>query len=789
MEKEYEGLNISSRNSSFIKKSFISLLAVTISIILLLTIFLTMNNINLLLSLTTGFNQNLLSQTNYSITNLNENVNILIKSLYYDKDIISFLYMNQYDSKLPIYAKQAIDKQLVTLSYVDSVYLYNAELDLFYSSKSGRQLDSTEFTDQNIVNVISNQNYDNLGTSTILLHDGSNSKGATNISYIFFDMGSTKGKMKNCIIINIKPSSLTDSLQNISHYQEGFESNFIVTDENGTIISSVLNSELKQSQQLFPRLKQEINEMSIKDNHLITIEGKLYYLSSTNNNENDWYLISLIPASIIFKDIINSSFIGVLIVVGIIMFSFGICYQLAKRLNRPIQTLLRIVKKQDSDNSFETLNTEEFQMLLSIFQSMKEQNQQLDKLCKDTTYSAKQYVLDTLITNNHIQTLEQTATKLKNLQLSYLLDSTLCMCVFKLDHYHTFISKNNQREQWALRFAILNIAGEISIKYVSCEIFSHETDKFILLIDCNSMTDYKLFTKTLEKMLLEIQKNVFRCLDLTLSVSYSIFFHGLEHISSMYRNMEESLLLRLKLGYNCIINPYMMDDLSTEQFQFPVEKLEHFTNKVLDGKEEQAYSLFLELSEKMYQYSPNEIMSGTIYLAYGLYKALSQKYPVIKDDISLYINSFVIHTKEAEIADDLNKAVNSLIHELCNEVIETKNSSTHQNADLITQRICEIIERKYPDNGLCLSSIAEEIRLSPNYIGQIFKTAKGKSIAQYILSIRMEKLGDYLRNSNVPLDSIIDKVGLEKNNYFYTRFKKHFGVSLSEYCLSIENEK
>lgn len=71
----------------------------------------------------------------------------------------------------------------------------------------------------------------------------------------------------------------------------------------------------------------------------------------------------------------------------------------------------------------------------------------------------------------------------------------------------------------------------------------------------------------------------------------------------------------------------------------------------------------------------------------------------------------------------------------------------------------------------------------------MFKTATGKSVAQYILDYRMEKLAAYLDDGNQPLHVILEKVGIEKSNYFYTQFKKHFGMSLGEYRLHHSKEE
>lgn len=67
-----------------------------------------------------------------------------------------------------------------------------------------------------------------------------------------------------------------------------------------------------------------------------------------------------------------------------------------------------------------------------------------------------------------------------------------------------------------------------------------------------------------------------------------------------------------------------------------------------------------------------------------------------------------------------------------------------------------------------------------------FKQYTKKSISQYLLEIRMEKLAEYLHTSNLPLNEILGLVGLEKNNYFYTRFKNYFGMSLNEYRAKLQ---
>jgi YesN/AraC family two-component response regulator len=556
----------------------------------------------------------------------------------------------------------------------------------------------------------------------------------------------------------------------------------MVLDKSGTLLSSILSEDLQKTPDLASTLNQYTSTMKNSTNKFITIGGTNYYLSFTNQNQNKWYLISLIPSNILFKDVLISSVIGALIMIGIILLSFAVSFSFARRLNRPIQVLTKIAHGQKVDVlPSKILNTEEFQFIISMFEAMREQNQQLDELKKETAYSLKQDFLNSLISGSNIHSLERTETKLRKLNLSYLLASPLCMCVFKIDQYNLFLSSNSQKERWALRFAIVNIAEEVSSSCFTCEIFSRENDKFIMLIQCDSNQDYKLFQKKLEMVLSDIQQNVKKCLDLSLSVAYSTLFQGLEHLPSMYSNMKNSLLLKLKYGHKCIITPYMMDDMNTDNFRLQVEKLEQFTAKILEGNQDATWQLYLRISEQLYLYSYNEIISGLIYITYSVYTRVFQKYALLKDGLSVNMKKFMTDLQNAEISEDLDQAMYLLITTICDKINAARNISSHQNIDFITQRVCEIINKKYSYNALCLSLIAEELGLSPNYIGQIFKNTMGKSVAQYILDFRMEKLAEYLKNSKLQLNNIIEKVGLEKNNYFYTKFKKHFGVSLGDY--------
>ena len=93
------------------------------------------------------------------------------------------------------------------------------------------------------------------------------------------------------------------------------------------------------------------------------------------------------------------------------------------------------------------------------------------------------------------------------------------------------------------------------------------------------------------------------------------------------------------------------------------------------------------------------------------------------------------------------------------------------------------MESEYSQKGLCLSSIADELGLSAHYIGQVFRTSQNKSVAKYIMDLRLEMIARELRETNRSFSEIMENAGLdpEQKNYIYTCFKKRFGVTVKNY--------
>ncbi|WP_274363920.1 response regulator transcription factor [Paenibacillus thermotolerans] len=138
---------------------------------------------------------------------------------------------------------------------------------------------------------------------------------------------------------------------------------------------------------------------------------------------------------------------------------------------------------------------------------------------------------------------------------------------------------------------------------------------------------------------------------------------------------------------------------------------------------------------------------------------------LFKDDIE---NVFEASTVErlAEIAKEAaSVTVDSLNRDVKSPVI---------------QQILKQIHESYSE-PLSLKAFGKQFHIHPNYLGQLFQKETHETFTEYINRYRIEKAKQMLKESHEKVHEIARKVGYWEPGYFYKQFKKHVGVSPTEY--------
>jgi len=82
---------------------------------------------------------------------------------------------------------------------------------------------------------------------------------------------------------------------------------------------------------------------------------------------------------------------------------------------------------------------------------------------------------------------------------------------------------------------------------------------------------------------------------------------------------------------------------------------------------------------------------------------------------------------------------------------------------------------------ITLGSLSKELTISPGYFSRLFKEELGTPFKNYLTGIRMFRAKELLLKGSLTVSEIASEVGYQDPNYFSEAFKKHEGMSPSEY--------
>jgi AraC-like DNA-binding protein len=84
-------------------------------------------------------------------------------------------------------------------------------------------------------------------------------------------------------------------------------------------------------------------------------------------------------------------------------------------------------------------------------------------------------------------------------------------------------------------------------------------------------------------------------------------------------------------------------------------------------------------------------------------------------------------------------------------------------------------------NKITLGSISEKFYISPFYLSRMFKKTTGFTFIEYLNSLRIREAQQLLKESQLNVSEIADKVGYENQTHFGRVFKKMTGMSPLQY--------
>ncbi len=137
----------------------------------------------------------------------------------------------------------------------------------------------------------------------------------------------------------------------------------------------------------------------------------------------------------------------------------------------------------------------------------------------------------------------------------------------------------------------------------------------------------------------------------------------------------------------------------------------------------------------------------------------------------------------AEGSDGLD-AVKALVR----AAIECRDLSGRGPGDTPVSRARVYLSQHYADPNLMLQDVAGEVGMSQSHFSTVFAQETGITFTQYLTALRIGKAKELLAATAMRSSEIASAVGYNDAHYFSYLFKKHAGVTPSDYRKSNKNK-
>ena len=136
-------------------------------------------------------------------------------------------------------------------------------------------------------------------------------------------------------------------------------------------------------------------------------------------------------------------------------------------------------------------------------------------------------------------------------------------------------------------------------------------------------------------------------------------------------------------------------------------------------------------------------------------------------------------TRAAERLFVSQPTMSKQLKELEKELIAIKPKASVENR--YVQTAIEYIEKHYAEPDFSIGKLADYMSVSEGHISRLFKAETEISINNYLTRYRIRKAMDYLKDVNVKVYEVAEKVGYQDIAYFSNTFKKLVGKTPSDY--------
>lgn len=612
----------------------------------------------------------------------------------------------------------------------------------------GKNYPVSEFPDQDLVSYLTDS-IDQTGeyflsrtTTDYDLYSNSQNTVLPETSNVYTFLYYNSSPSPSAVVLNIPISYLQEAVDDLSNMQE----EVVILDESGRVQFSVGQYPFLSNlsgEASFQRILTDEKEQSY---FLADIGGQRCLISYISSETTlNWRYIRITPYASISAQLEQALKKSLFIVLGILLPLLIAGLTLARWLYRGYQAQMSQMEQQYRERSRHNFPAQQ-RFLLSLVQNNAPSGEKLWK-------------------------------QIRKYDLQFERKFPFRLVLFAIDHYNVYSDRVDTTDRDLYSYGIMNILSETFMPAGTVHAIQYQESYYLLL--CNGPNNALSPQKWIE-LASKAQESIAQFLSLSLSVIIGTPGIELSDIRSEVHQCIEAANYRIFRGERMIAFLSEITETQSSAYLPSAIDFQRLIDNLLLGKKEDVLEQCHSLLNAPHEYSYDSLKVFLLKLLFQIQEAVESKggeenFSHI-DDWMHYISTLSGETSLSEIEEWLTDFIN-----LALENLRQAQNEQHMNAAVSLENVQALLEREYSNPDLTPEYLANQYNLSSNYFKRLFKANTGMSISEFINSIRLKKAAECLATTQNTSADIAQKCGFININYFYTLFKKKFGITPTEY--------
>ena len=778
-------MKIDSIRSFIFKKKYQSriVLFIMVSVFILMTIFsyiLYFSVEKIVLSNDYSSNKKLLHQMKYNIEYLDEVIRNLSLSIYLNKDVKTLIMQKEIGLYELFTSRYNIIANIVnTNPFIHSVSIYNGSNRTCYTTDT-----TTLFEDPSIEDFLrSHEDLPQLKPITRRVRRmDADSENETEVVFSYFLYQSPDGNktFNSAVIINVKLDWILNNINMLNKDDNNRNNAIYVIDSQGAFLpENPENPELKLgAARFYQNNLQKLNSSQDRVDFLVQkIDSKEYVITFIKLASPGWVIIKLQPYEEVFQHIGNLKNTVIIITAVFLLIAVVLSVSVSKSIYQPIAKLMSKIRPEEKGKPDANVNDEVSYIHNLIVNNEKKLNLFIKEKISNNQL-LKTYYLRKLIADSSSFDREELERLNSEFNVSLDFNRQMAVCVVKIDNYKDFTARYDSKDQELMKFAVANILGEVLSTRYANEVIDMRQSELAAVFNINGIK--RDFTEDILKCLEQARENIDRYLAVSVSFSLSDAAREVREITKQYNLALNNSLYRYVYGrYSIVTNLRLNSRDKVKGLESIIALEKKMIEEIKCGSLENASDILLKMLCDMCRLDYNNILMAQLRLINAVKVMLDEVDQNSLKPVYIDINSINQQVYEMETIDDFYY----LIINTLKEIMSKRESSVDEKHAIVVETIKSIIHTNYHKSELCLQQIASMLKMSSAIVGKLFKDNTMKSVPEYINEVRLEHSLELLNETNLSVQQIMYRVGMENESYFYKLFKKKFGTTPKEYVL------